>query len=301
MVTTGFNPLVVHMWDGLSWIQLGGSFWYDEVNRWENPELKALVSYDFDDSGPEAPVLVLGGRFDNVTQGGVQTLVHGVAQWDGVRWTPIGEGLGDLKVEGLITFDSDGVGPLAPWLVAVGSRVFGPGPCAYAWNGTTWLDLGVYYSVRDVVIHDPDGQGENPEALAVATEAGVLLRIGGVWVPMGAPIFHTHTYVAPRLDALASWRQSSNDVAQLVVGGYFESAGGGVASANFARVACGFCYANCDSSSSDPVLSANDFVCFLTRFVSGDPYANCDGSLGQPALTAGDFHCFINAYTAGCP
>ncbi len=61
------------------------------------------------------------------------------------------------------------------------------------------------------------------------------------------------------------------------------------------------CYANCDGSAASPVLTANDFQCFLIRYAANDIYANCDGSTSTPVLTANDFQCFLNAYAAGCP
>ncbi len=61
------------------------------------------------------------------------------------------------------------------------------------------------------------------------------------------------------------------------------------------------CYANCDGSASAPILTANDFQCFLIKFAAGDTYANCDGSLSAPMLTANDFQCFMNAFATGCP
>jgi len=61
------------------------------------------------------------------------------------------------------------------------------------------------------------------------------------------------------------------------------------------------CYANCDGSTTLPVLTANDFQCFLNKFVAGDTYANCDGSIPPWALTAGDFQCFLNKFAGGCP
>ncbi|MBX3377970.1 MAG: hypothetical protein KF678_13320 [Phycisphaeraceae bacterium] len=60
------------------------------------------------------------------------------------------------------------------------------------------------------------------------------------------------------------------------------------------------CYANCDQSSGSPLLTANDFQCFLNKFAAGDTYANCDGSTGTPLLTANDFQCFLNKFAAGC-
>ena len=61
------------------------------------------------------------------------------------------------------------------------------------------------------------------------------------------------------------------------------------------------CYANCDGSTGNPALNANDFQCFLGKYVAGDIYANCDGSTGNPALSANDFQCFLGRYVAGCP
>ncbi|MBX3377664.1 MAG: hypothetical protein KF678_11760 [Phycisphaeraceae bacterium] len=61
------------------------------------------------------------------------------------------------------------------------------------------------------------------------------------------------------------------------------------------------CYVNCDCSTGNPTLTANDFQCFLNAYASGDAYANCDGSTGNPLLTANDFQCFLNKYAVGCP
>jgi spore coat protein A len=61
------------------------------------------------------------------------------------------------------------------------------------------------------------------------------------------------------------------------------------------------CYVNCDHSVGSPVLSGNDFLCFLNRFAEGSMYANCDGSAATPVLTANDFLCYINRYSQGCP
>ena len=62
----------------------------------------------------------------------------------------------------------------------------------------------------------------------------------------------------------------------------------------------GGCYANCDGSTVVPVLTINDFGCFLNRFAAGESYANCDGSTVVPVLTVNDFGCFLNQFAAGC-
>ncbi len=60
------------------------------------------------------------------------------------------------------------------------------------------------------------------------------------------------------------------------------------------------CYPNCDQSTSSPLLTANDFQCFLNEYAAGSSYANCDASTSVPLLTANDFQCFLNAFAGGC-
>jgi hypothetical protein len=61
------------------------------------------------------------------------------------------------------------------------------------------------------------------------------------------------------------------------------------------------CYANCDTSTTPPVLNVGDFTCFLQKFAAADPYANCDASTTPPVLNVGDFTCFLQKFAAGCP
>jgi hypothetical protein len=70
------------------------------------------------------------------------------------------------------------------------------------------------------------------------------------------------------------------------------------------------CYANCDSSTTPPVLNVDDFTCFINQYAAAQSlthaeqlthYANCDGSTTAPVLNVDDFTCFINRYAAGCP
>jgi hypothetical protein len=63
----------------------------------------------------------------------------------------------------------------------------------------------------------------------------------------------------------------------------------------------GACYANCDASTTAPVLNVADFTCFLQKYAGSDPYANCDGSTTAPALNVADFTCFLQKFAAGCP
>jgi hypothetical protein len=62
----------------------------------------------------------------------------------------------------------------------------------------------------------------------------------------------------------------------------------------------GGCYANCDGSTTAPVLNVLDFSCFLNQFAAGNSYANCDHSTTAPVLNVLDFSCFLNQFAAGC-
>jgi serine protease AprX len=70
------------------------------------------------------------------------------------------------------------------------------------------------------------------------------------------------------------------------------------------------CYANCDGSTTPPILNVEDFTCFVAEFAAAqalphaqqlDHYANCDGSTTAPVLNVEDFLCFVAEFAQGCP
>jgi hypothetical protein len=78
----------------------------------------------------------------------------------------------------------------------------------------------------------------------------------------------------------------------------------------FAAPAAPPCYANCDGSTTAPILNVEDFICFVAEFAAASllppeqqltHYANCDGSTTPPMLNVEDFTCFVSAFAAGCP
>jgi hypothetical protein len=69
------------------------------------------------------------------------------------------------------------------------------------------------------------------------------------------------------------------------------------------------CYANCDGSTTAPILNVEDFTCFINEFAAASQlpheqqlthYANCDESTTAPVLNVEDFTCFINKFAQGC-
>jgi hypothetical protein len=86
-------------------------------------------------------------------------------------------------------------------------------------------------------------------------------------------------------------------------------AGGDWTAHNSVRVQLVACYANCDGSTTSPVVNTGDFTCFLQQYSAAAvlpsagqqvTYANCDGSTTFPQVNTGDFTCFLQKYAAGC-
>jgi uncharacterized membrane protein len=94
----------------------------------------------------------------------------------------------------------------------------------------------------------------------------------------------------------------------VLVGGFHYQWGIGRAWRATIPVSVIHCYANCDFSTTPPLLNIDDFTCFINQFAAAsthwDPlnhYANCDGSTTAQVLNVDDFTCFINRFAAGCP
>jgi outer membrane protein assembly factor BamB len=188
---------------------------------------------------------------------------------------------------------------------------------------------GGFGSIPSIELFDADGtlrwdsfldtwsdtnQNEHPdpgEYLLVGgwTQQPIAARSSGTWRIWAGAIGAGSTTSAPYTD-LYILDLNSGPEGVTGVSGHFPGAGASPAAADGwlytvgAKGLYGFaadCLANCDHSTSPPILNANDFQCFLNRFAIGDPSANCDGSTSPPTLNANDFQCFINEYAAGCP
>jgi hypothetical protein len=66
-----------------------------------------------------------------------------------------------------------------------------------------------------------------------------------------------------------TWNTTANAVYKIRVGGYLTNTGAGTL--NLACTAGSACYANCDNSTSPPILNILDFNCFLNKFAAGCP------------------------------
>jgi hypothetical protein len=119
----------------------------------------------------------------------------------------------------------------------------------------------------------------------------------------GATAYYASTAV-PGVTGLAGWARGTGNVfsfSSTCGTGQVSSADFGRLLANVMGATASGCYANCDGSTTAPILNVLDFNCFLNRFSAGAGYANCDGSTTAPVLNVLDFNCFLNRFSAGCP
>jgi hypothetical protein len=161
--------------------------------------------------------------------------------------------------------------------------------------------------------------------VAAAMAWGVALRDDGTLVHWGrnnlgqgnlptgtfaalGPIFGDRGAAIRPDGSIAVWGFQAGNV-QLPTGRFTK-----VAAGRHQVVAIRDCYANCDGSTTAPILNIDDFTCFINEFalaMSQLPtlsqpmqwmqYANCDGSTTAPILNIDDFTCFINEFARGCP
>ncbi|MBL9030698.1 MAG: hypothetical protein JNM80_03205 [Phycisphaerae bacterium] len=271
------NALLVH--DGR--LFAGGSGFPGNILQWNGSTWNAL------DSGVDGPVLALasspagllvGGSFSNA--GGLAS--RAAARWTGTAWIPMGI---DASAANLAAFTE-----FRGRLYAAANCTCDTPPHLLEWTGSRWSVALSLTAVR----------------LNALASFGHELILGGSLYWQGA--LHSilrwdgatlrPLALGTDLDVWALYPAKG----RLLVGGDFKSAGGRT-SYSWASWACQeppACYPNCDSSSA-PLLSAADFLCFQAAFVAGEGYANCDQSTAPPVLDIRDYLCFLNAFARGCP
>jgi trimeric autotransporter adhesin len=255
--------------------------------------------------GLGGPLLAVGGGFTSAGP----TSAQRIATW-GEIWSDLGTGVNNTVLAIAVRPVGGGAGSE---LIVGGAFTQAGGQTANRiarWTGTAWAPLG---------------SGMNGTVAALAVLPGGNVVAGGTFSTAGGV---TAQSIA-RWDG-AAWRPMLGSPqgggaglnggvntllllpgGNLLVGGEFTTAGGQV-SAFLARWGCETpaCYANCDGSTSVPVLNVDDFTCFINQFGAGlalphaqqvTHYANCDGSTSAPVLNVDDFTCFISSFAAGCP
>ncbi len=164
--------------------------------------VRTAIEWDEDGDGPLPPALYVGGDFN--IAGGV--LARHIAKWDGVSWSPVGDGTGFISVQSLAVWDDDGDGPHSPALYAgtYDGVTDDPRSGISRWDGANWSPLagGLHWDsingsevfVKAILPFDPDGPGPEPERLVVGgrfdfadgvVAEGLAVWDGARWDSMG--------------------------------------------------------------------------------------------------------------------
>ncbi|MCW5776928.1 MAG: hypothetical protein KIS87_10860 [Phycisphaeraceae bacterium] len=210
-------------------------------------------------------------------------------------WVPMfGQEPGMSSLVLALTVFDDGSGPA---LYAGGQFTTAGGVSANRiarWDGQSWSALGTGMNERvyALTVFD-DGSGPALYAGGTFTTAGGVSAIriarwdGQAWSALGSGMNDS-------VHALTVFDDGSGPA--LYAGGAFiTSPAGDSYLAKWQGCAGTPCYADCNG---DGNVNTLDFLCYLNRYVTGDPAADCNGDTLVNTL---DFVCFLNAYTAGCP
>jgi hypothetical protein len=280
MAIYGYHNASIAKWNGANWQPLGG-------------QIQNTTKLDFmpGDIG-QGMRLIAVGSFTAI--GSVP--LQGAASWDGQQWTQLGQGIlvGDSR--GLEVFDS-GTGPQIYHAGLV--TVNGSNADLIRFNGQTWSAVpGAPLGIKDIKAFD-DGTGTpglfivgDFSAVGSMPAARIVKFDGTNWHPLGAG---TGYFV----EGLTVYNDGRGPSLFVTMGGGLNSptGGGHIGSGTAQWVGCPNCYADCDNSQGAKRLTANDFVCYLNRYVARDPYANCDVNA---TIEVNDFICYLNKFAAGC-
>jgi hypothetical protein len=267
-------------------------------------------------SGPR--VLVYDGRV-RVEQG---QLVPGSSMVAGDVFQVFMAGNGDYMARGR---DNSGTTSAAPdWAIRNGALIAKSGDPITPGSGEHWGDtfLAVVANrVGDyVIIGNTDAAGTSANEVAVLNGTQVVMREGDPVDLDGNGVFDDNAFIGrgdPTLPAFGTsvtggtiswWLTDDRTLFGLLnlrdgQGNDINttSPGFGTGQAFIRKTLGAACYANCDNSTSQPMLNVADFTCFLQKFSLGDPYANCDASTANPTLNVADFTCFLQKFALGCP
>lgn len=213
-------------WDGAQFVALGDGI--------SHTTLLSLASYD--DTGSGAKALFVGGR-DPLRIGG--HAYHGVARWDGVRWSNLAAGLsggaGGFGVMGFKGFD-DGLGA-GPQLYVCGEFSSASGVASNLvarWGPSGWSAAG--FGQADGVVHALEvyDAGAGPALYAGGSmqvlggsQRGFARWNGSSWTWLGGLTFPQTIF------ALAVFDDGSGK--KLYAGGQFSGVGGVVGTVSIAR------------------------------------------------------------------
>lgn len=147
-----------------------------------NAVVNCMLNWDPDGAGPQPELFVMGGSFSIAGQ----TLVSGIAAWDGTRWHPLGGGIGGIVYD-MVVYNGD--------LIAAGDFTSAGGNSAYhvaRWDGSSWHPLGAGMMngngyVRALAVYNGDLYAAGTFSMAGLVYSRYISRWDGTtWQPVGA-------------------------------------------------------------------------------------------------------------------
>jgi hypothetical protein len=280
---TVFN---IARWNGTDWSDVGGGIAFGHL-EW-------VADMAVHDDGSGKSLYIAGGFNSSGT-----TPLRNIARWNGVAWTPVGNGL-ELPVAALAVLDDGSKSTLyavEEWNAQTGGFV----SRLSKWDGQQWIVVDPARQGKTFTLSVLDD--ETGPALVAGTGAqvnpGLIKWDGSRWLP------YLDGVSGPRFSGVAALLEGSiANNRSIFVGGRFNAVGPDVPVSNIAmwETCIPNCYADCDHSTGASVLDIFDFLCFQNAFVNADPYAcDCDTTTGPLVCDILDFLCFQNAFVAGCP
>jgi hypothetical protein len=269
-------------WDGTAFQPLGAGL---------NSTVRGMTTWDPDGPGPMPTQLIACGAF---TASGVTT-INRIAAWDGTTWSGFGASVNGSTVYAAVPYDLDNAGPVYPQLIAGGDFTLAAGNTAN--SIAAWVS-----SPTPVVITSPapaQGCPAGQRAFTVRAAAGAFPSYQ--WRRNGVPLNDGTSVTGSSILGSSSITLTISNMSGADAGAYDVVVTNACGSATSQAATLTYCPANCDCSTTPPVLNVNDFTCFLNRFAAGSTFANCDGSTTPPILNVLDFTCFLNTFAAGCP
>lgn len=189
----GPAPALPHLSGDAVGVWYPGQTMWRGISAFNGHSMLDMATWDPDGTGPQAPLLMVGGAFSFPVEDGQ---VRKIASWNGTRVGRFAEGFNNT-VRTILAWDPEEESPVAQELYVGGIFTNSGGlPMSGVarWNGENWETTGAPASTQcdSLVRWDPDGDGaEAPMIVAVGQFPGLgplAIRQGEEWAAFPSPL-----------------------------------------------------------------------------------------------------------------